>query len=215
MATKQEFNARTSNYHPGTPIPALVTVRPDRTFHFEIRTPPTSTLLLIAARVSPVRGRLRGAGNSSGPNKQRSAAAAAAAAAISSGAGVSRAAAAAGRAAANERAMSSGAAGAAADGSAKAGGVDGIDGEGEGATDAAALAVATASITAAVGAGKAASGGAGNSSLATVGQPVSLKHVFEIARIKQTETRLSGIPLEALARCVVAQAGSMGVVIVP
>ena len=92
----------------------------------------------------------------------------------------------------------------------------GIGGNKSGGTDAAALAIATASATAAaVGSGKAAAGGAGNSSLATVGQPVSLKHVFEIARIKQTEPRLAGVSLEALARCVVAQAGTMGVVIVP
>ena len=90
------------------------------------------------------------------------------------------------------------------------------DGNKSGETDAAALAIATASATtAAVGSGKAAAGGAGNSSLPTVGQPVSLKHVFEIARIKQTESRLAGVSLEALARCVVAQAGSMGVVVVP
>ncbi|KAG9543771.1 hypothetical protein KCU77_g21699, partial [Aureobasidium melanogenum] len=36
----KEFNARTANYVPGTPIPARVTVRPDRSFTFELRTPP-------------------------------------------------------------------------------------------------------------------------------------------------------------------------------
>jgi len=43
---------------------------------------------------------------------------------------------------------------------------------------------------------------------------VSLKHVFEIARIKHEESRLSGLSLEGLVRSVVAQAGSMGVVVV-
>ncbi len=44
---------------------------------------------------------------------------------------------------------------------------------------------------------------------------VSLKHVYEIAKIKQGETRLGGIGLEGLVKSVVAQAGSMGVVVVP
>ena len=36
----------------GTPIPARVTVRPDRSFHFELRTPTTAYLLLQAAGVN-------------------------------------------------------------------------------------------------------------------------------------------------------------------
>lgn len=44
---------------------------------------------------------------------------------------------------------------------------------------------------------------------------VSLKHVYEIARIKQGEVRLQGVGLEGLVRSVVAQAGSLGVVVVP
>ena len=54
----------------------------------------------------------------------------------------------------------------------------------------------------------------GNAALGTVGT-VSLKHVYEIAKIKQTEKRLSSLSLEGLARSVVAQAGSIGVVVVP
>jgi large subunit ribosomal protein L11 len=42
-----------------------------------------------------------------------------------------------------------------------------------------------------------------------------LKHVYEIAKIKQTEARLSGIPLEGIVKSVVSQAASMGVVVVP
>ena len=54
----------------------------------------------------------------------------------------------------------------------------------------------------------------GNAMLGTVGT-VSLKHVFEIAKIKQSEERLSGLSLEGLCKSVVAQAASIGVVVVP
>jgi large subunit ribosomal protein L11 len=54
----------------------------------------------------------------------------------------------------------------------------------------------------------------GNAVKGTVGT-VSLKHVFEIAKIKQSETRLAGLELEGVARSVLAQAGSIGVVVVP
>lgn len=57
-------------------------------------------------------------------------------------------------------------------------------------------------------------GAAGNSSLGTVGQ-VSLKQVYEIAKMKTSETRLSGIALEAMVKSVIAQAGSIGVAVVP
>lgn len=45
----KEFNARTANLQPGTPIPCSLTVRPDRSFTFEMKSPPTSWLLLKAA----------------------------------------------------------------------------------------------------------------------------------------------------------------------
>ena len=109
----QEFNARTAHIQPGTPIPARVTVRPDRSFHFDIRTPVTSYLLLSAARVEPTKGKLKGKSG-------------------------------------NE-----------------------IVGE------------------------------------------ISLKHVYEIAKIKQTELRLSGLSLEGLCKTVIAQAKSVGVKVVP
>lgn len=98
---------------PGTPIPARVTVRPDRSFHFDIRTPVTSYLLLSAARVEPTKGRLKGKSG-------------------------------------NE-----------------------IVGE------------------------------------------ISLKHVYEIAKIKQQELRLSGLSLEGLCKTVIAQAKSVGVKVSP
>ena len=99
---------------PGIPIPARVTVRPDRSFHFELRTPTTAYLLLNAAGVKPDKGKLKGRGN-------------------------------------------------------------------------------------------------GNEIVGTV----SLKHVFEIAKIKQSELRLSGLSLEGLCRSVIAQAKTVGVEVKP
>lgn len=113
LTIHQEFNARTAHINPGTPIPARVTVRPDRSFHFDIRTPVTSWLLLSAAKVEPVKGRLKGKSG-------------------------------------NE-----------------------IVGE------------------------------------------ISLKHVYEIAKIKQSELRLSGLSLEGLCKTVIAQAKSVGVKVSP
>ncbi|GAB7362546.1 hypothetical protein MBLNU230_g2864t2 [Neophaeotheca triangularis] len=142
--TLQEFNARTANYVPGTPIPARVTVRPDRSFSFEIRTPPTSSLLLAAAGAKVSRNKIRGAGNVPGPHNKL-----------------------------------------------------GLAGMGKG------------SLT-----GSGSSAAAGNAAMGTIGS-VSLKHVYEIAKIKQSETRLSGMSLEGMVKSVVAQAGSLGVVVVP
>lgn len=99
--------------NPGTPIPARVTVRPDRSFHFEIRTPSTSWLLLSAAGVEAMKGKLKGAPDST----------------------------------------------------------------------------------------------------TTVGT-VSLKHIYEIAKIKQSELRLSGLSLEGLCKSVIAQAKTIGVKVV-
>ena len=44
---------------------------------------------------------------------------------------------------------------------------------------------------------------------------VSLKHIYEIAKIKQSELRLSGLSLEALGRSVIASARSTGIAVVP
>ncbi|CAL3967305.1 hypothetical protein PZA11_003648 [Diplocarpon coronariae] len=109
----KEFNARTAHMVPGTPTPARVTVRPDRSFHFEIRTPTTSYMLLKAANVEPRKGKLKGKSGSE-----------------------------------------------------------------------------------------------------IVGT-ISLKHVFEIAKIKQSELRLSGLSLEGLCKSVVSTAKSVGVAIKP
>lgn len=43
---------------------------------------------------------------------------------------------------------------------------------------------------------------------------VSLKHVYEIAKIKQSELRLSGLSLEGLCRAIIYQAKSMGINVV-
>lgn len=109
----KEFNARTANYVSGTPMPVRVTVRPDRSFHFDIRTPLTSYLLLKAAGVELKNGKLRG-----------------------------------------------------------------------------------------------------KTGKEVVGS-ISLKHVYEIAKIKHSELRLSGLSLEGICRCVIAQAKTVGVEIKP
>lgn len=43
---------------------------------------------------------------------------------------------------------------------------------------------------------------------------VSLKHVYEIAKIKQSELRLSGLSLEGLCRAIIYQAKSIGLNVV-
>lgn len=111
----KEFNARTAHITPGTPIPARVTVRPDRSFTFDLRTPATSWMLMKAAGVEMKKGRMRGAGN---PGTE------------------------------------------------------------------------------------------------TVGE-VSIKHVYEIAKIKKSEPRLSGLPLESLVKSILGQAKSVGIKVNP
>ena len=100
---------------PGTPVPTRVTVRPDRSFRFETRTPTTSYLLFQAAGVTEKKGRQRGS----------------------------------------------------------------------------------------MQAGREIAG------------TVSLKHVYEIARIKQSELRLSGLSLESLCKTVIASGKSAGIAVVP
>ncbi|KAK1759322.1 ribosomal protein L11, N-terminal domain-containing protein [Echria macrotheca] len=112
----KEFNARTAHIVAGTPMPCRVTVRADRSFHFDIRTPQTSWLLRNAAEL-PI-----------GKKGQRK--------------------------------------------------------------------------------------GASKPGHEVVGT-VSLKHVYEIAKIKQSELRLSGLPLEGLCRSIIFQAKSIGIDVVP
>ncbi|WFD43126.1 mitochondrial 54S ribosomal protein YmL19 [Malassezia psittaci] len=52
MDFAKEFNARTAELEPGLLTPAVVTIQPDRTFSFDILTPPTSLLLKRAANIT-------------------------------------------------------------------------------------------------------------------------------------------------------------------
>lgn len=156
----------TAHINPGTPIPALITVRPDRSFHFILRTPPTSLLLLQAAGVPPSKAqRIRGA---NAPGRTTSDAA-------SSGSSSGK-----------NTAFSAG------------GGKE--------------IGLGIAKMVAKSAGGDKAAGHGGGST--QVGE-VSLKHVFEIAKIKQSEARLNGLSLEGLVKSVVAQARSCGVGVVP
>lgn len=47
----KQFNDRTKDFEQGVPIPVVITVKPDRTFSFINKTPPTSFLLKRAAGV--------------------------------------------------------------------------------------------------------------------------------------------------------------------
>ncbi|KAJ2900605.1 hypothetical protein MKZ38_002401 [Zalerion maritima] len=61
----KEFNARTSSFVAGTPMPCRIWVRGDRSFTFDVRTPQASHLLLIAANApeGKKKGSRRGANN--------------------------------------------------------------------------------------------------------------------------------------------------------
>lgn len=48
----KEFNARTAHLETSTPTPTVITVNPDRSFSFVIKTPPTGWLLKQAAGIS-------------------------------------------------------------------------------------------------------------------------------------------------------------------
>lgn len=56
--------------------------------------------------------------------------------------------------------------------------------------------------------------GAQNPGKEIVGE-VSLKHVYEIAKIKLTELRLQGMPLRSICKSIIAQTRSMGIRVVP
>ena len=47
----KQFNAATQKLEPGSPIPTIITVYSDRSFSFEMRTPPASFLLRKAAKI--------------------------------------------------------------------------------------------------------------------------------------------------------------------
>ena len=48
------FNAQTQKLEKGTPIPVVITVYADRTFTFELRTPPMSRAMLPAVWYCPL-----------------------------------------------------------------------------------------------------------------------------------------------------------------
>ncbi len=45
------FNAATQNMEPGAPVPTIITIYQDKSFTFEIKTPPASYLLKKAAKI--------------------------------------------------------------------------------------------------------------------------------------------------------------------
>ncbi len=47
----KQFNAATQKLEPGSPIPTIITVYADRSFSFEMKTPPASFLLKKAANI--------------------------------------------------------------------------------------------------------------------------------------------------------------------
>lgn len=51
MQFVKDFNARTQGMEPGMPVPVLITVYADRTFTYELKTPPAAYLLRKAAGV--------------------------------------------------------------------------------------------------------------------------------------------------------------------
>ncbi|KAF8326534.1 ribosomal protein L11, RNA binding domain-containing protein [Cantharellus anzutake] len=44
---------------------------------------------------------------------------------------------------------------------------------------------------------------------------ISLKHVYEIAKIKQTDAHLSQLPLESIARMIIGTAKALGIQVIP
>ncbi|CAO1621227.1 unnamed protein product [Jaminaea pallidilutea] len=60
MDFAKQFNEKTAHLEPGVLTPAIVTIQPDRTFTFEIKTPPTTLLLKRAAGITKGSGRIGG-----------------------------------------------------------------------------------------------------------------------------------------------------------
>ena len=57
------FNARTQGMEPGMPIPVVITAFADKSFTFELKTPPAAFLLKKAAGLKPVGNRNRAKGS--------------------------------------------------------------------------------------------------------------------------------------------------------
>jgi large subunit ribosomal protein L11 len=63
MAFCKEFNAKTQEMEPGSPVPTVITYYADKSFSFEMKTPPASFLLKKAAGLKPVGKRNRPKGS--------------------------------------------------------------------------------------------------------------------------------------------------------
>ena len=63
MAFCKEFNAKTQEMEPGSPVPTVITYYADKSFTFEMKTPPASFLLKKAAGLKPVGKRNRPKGS--------------------------------------------------------------------------------------------------------------------------------------------------------
>ncbi|KAI8983656.1 50S ribosomal protein L11 [Pilobolus umbonatus] len=48
----KQFNDKTKHIQPDTPLPTVITVKPDRTFSFVVKSPPTTYLLKKAAGIT-------------------------------------------------------------------------------------------------------------------------------------------------------------------
>ncbi|MFN4058762.1 MAG: 50S ribosomal protein L11 [Roseinatronobacter sp.] len=59
----KEFNAKTAEMEPGSPIPTLITYYQDKSFTFELKTPPASWYLKKAAGLKPQGKRNRAKGS--------------------------------------------------------------------------------------------------------------------------------------------------------
>ena len=63
MGFCKEFNARTQDMEPGSPVPVVITYYGDKSFTFETKTAPASFLLKKAAGLKPVGKRNRAKGS--------------------------------------------------------------------------------------------------------------------------------------------------------
>ena len=63
MAFCKEFNAKTQEMEPGSPVPTVITYYADKSFTFETKTPPASFLLKKAAGLKPQGKRNRAKGS--------------------------------------------------------------------------------------------------------------------------------------------------------
>lgn len=63
MAFVKEFNAKSAEFAPGTPVPVIITYYQDKSFSLDLKTPPASFLLKQAAGLPPVGKRNRAKGS--------------------------------------------------------------------------------------------------------------------------------------------------------